>query len=323
MLGVMDLTVSVRFGAAAYCGWLASTTLGWYPAIDPLVMVASVGGAALVSALIWQLLKPLARHNTVTCLIGSLGLVQVFQAAFQAAFGAAPRVYSSYPVESGVDLAITTATPLQICGLAYAVLAVSATACLLRFGGWGRQLQLVAADPDLAETSYGVSRRKIEWSVNLIIAALIAPAAIIYVAGHGVSPTTGTELSLMAFVAAIVAGRQRPIGAVFLVVLLVVLRSVAIRWPIPEFAFATCAGFVTLVSIRRIRADATVRLMLSCVAGIVCFGLVTLFREHADIQLTDATVPSQFQELIPYLAIVVALLIRPTGILASRPERKV
>src|SRR5687767_2077485 len=113
MMGLMDLSVSVRFTAAAYGGWVASRWLGWYPAHDPLVLLAAIAAAMLAAAICWALLLPLARDEPLAVLIGSLGLTYVLQAVFQLVFGPSPRVYSTHPVESGVVFLGATGTPLQ------------------------------------------------------------------------------------------------------------------------------------------------------------------------------------------------------------------
>jgi len=63
MLGVMDLTIAVRFAAAAYGGWIGSMLFGLYPALDPAALFGALGGAMIVSVAAWSLLAPLARQQ--------------------------------------------------------------------------------------------------------------------------------------------------------------------------------------------------------------------------------------------------------------------
>lgn len=228
MLGAMDLTVSSRFTAAAYGGWAATSALGWHPVFDPAVMSAAIAAAVGMTILTWALLEAMSREQPLTVLIGSLGLGYVLQAAYQAVFGAQPRTYESYPVESGLEFLGTSATKLQIAGLAYAVVSTCIVAQLLRSRSWGRRLRAVAADPELSTAVFAIRQRRIAWMTVLAASAVAAPAAVIHAASHGVSPETGTEMGLTAFIANVVAGRARPIGAVLVAVLLVAVRSVAI-----------------------------------------------------------------------------------------------
>jgi branched-subunit amino acid ABC-type transport system permease component len=321
MLGIMDLTVSTRFTAAAYGGWLASEWLGWYPTHDPMVLVAAVAVAVLVAVACWTLLAPLTRSEQQTALIGSLGLTYVLQAGFQFAFGPAPRVFHNYPVESGLTLLGITGTRLQWTGLVYAQLATIFVALLLHSKFWGRSLQAVAADPDLAAAVFGLDRRRLAGQVSIVTALILGPIAVVYGAGHGVAPATGVDIGLLAFVATIVAGRQRPLAAAGVALGLVVVRSVAIRWTIWELG-AGGLGVVLLLACPTMRnIPQALRVAASLVSGLLCFGITAFAVDSGG--LPRWVIPASFQDVIPYLLILAGLLARPSGLFAPQPTRAV
>lgn len=323
MLGIMDLSVSARFTASAYGGWLATGLVGWYPALDPAVLGVGLVAAVIVSTACWLLLAPLTQENSLAALIGSLGLVYVLQAAYQLAFGSVPRVYATYPVESGVSILGVFGTPLQWAGVVYALFAVLVVATLLRTRGWGRRLQAVAADPDFASAVLGISQRRIALSTALIASAITAPAAILYAASHGVSPSTGVDIGLVAFVATIVAGRERPLGAAGVAVLLVALRSASIRWTIWELSGAIVFGGVAFWIAGWWCEAIAGRVAIGLAAGVAGFVMVRSVGEVAPTWLPAVVIPASFQDVVPYLLIVLGLMFRPAGLLSLRPERAV
>jgi branched-subunit amino acid ABC-type transport system permease component len=323
MLGILDLSVSARFTAAAYGGWICVRVLGWYPAVDPVVLGGSVLVAVATAAACWALLAPLARDNALVGLVGSLGLVYALQALYQLAFGAAPRVYTTYPVESGVTVFGAVGTPLQWAAMGYAVAAVVAVAILLHLPGWGQRLRAVAADPEIASAVLGIRPGRIAWASALFASVLVAPAAVLYGAGHGVSPSTGMDIGLTAFVAAIVAGRERPLGAAVTATFLVVLRSAAIRWSVWELSGAVISGGLAFwIGGCLCRAPAG-RVLAGLATGAVVFLAIRTVSGASGGLLPPVVVPAEFQDVVPYVLILAGLLLRPAGLLSIQPERAV
>ncbi len=320
MLGVMDLTITTRFTAAAYGGWCGSKILGMYPAYDPAALCGGILVAAVLSTACWWLLTPLIRQNSLSTLVGSMGLHYFIQAMLQFIFGATPRVYESYPVEGGLTLGPAVATKLQWIGMIYAMGALLVMALLLRSRGWGRRLSAVAADADFAESVLAVSQGRITWSASVVGSLVTAPAAVIYAASHGVTPSTGAEMGLLAFVATIVAGRGHPLGAVGVVILLVIIRSVAIRWTVLELTCVTscAAGLYLLFFDRRI---ANVRTSLAGVIGVVGgLWLAGVLQPRVSSRMS-VVVPASFQDVVPFGFVIVGLLLKPRGWFASNATR--
>lgn len=319
MLGVMDLTIPARFTAAAYSAWSCSHLLGWYPAYDPVVLGAAIVGCVVASALCWSLIKPLTGNASLAVLVGSLGLSIVCQALFQLCFGSAPKVFRSYPVESGIEVLGTTATPLQIASLIYSVITIVLIIVLLRVGDWGRDIKAVAANPEVAQSKFAINTVRVHWTTVGLVSLVIAPTAVFYGAGHGVSPTTAADIGLLAFVATIVAGKERPIGAVVTVVLLVIIRSVGIRWElttvIASVAFIGALSVLYFRSMAPSRTSVVSVILLLVGAGVS--GGVSLLKNDGFV------VSAGFQDIVPYSAILMILLISPRGVFSSKVLREI
>lgn len=327
VLGAMDLTVGARFAAAGFAGWLVANRLSGdgNPAWHPVVWLGAVAGAVAVTIPIWSLLRPLSRRAPLVMLVGSLGLASVLQAAYQAFFGATPRVFVGYPAETGLPLLRTTATPLQLLALGYVAAATAVLAFLFHCTSFGKKLRALAADPEVARCVFGLNSDRLTWIAVVASSILLAPAGLLYSIGHGITPTTGSDIGLLAFVATIVAGRQNPLGAVGAALGLMVIATLAIRWTLNEtIAAALAVGFVlgarmlfgfARASARSALAGVTVAIVVA-VAGV---GSLASLIEHAfPGRVALAQMPSAFQPLVPYFVIVCALLVRPTGLFRAR-----
>lgn len=323
MLGVMDLTISVRFTAAAYVGWLGSRLLGWHPSVDPCVLVGGVLAAAILGIACWLLVEPLTRGAPLAALVGSLGLVYVLQSVFQFAFGASPRVYLSYPVESGMNFLGISGTPLQWVGVAYALVAVIGVGVMLHTHGWGRRLHAVAADTEFASSVLGIDPSKVALSTAILASVVIAPAAIFYAAAHGVSPTTGADIGLTAFVATIMAGRGRPLGAAGVALMLVSARSVAIRWTIWELSGSIVIGVIGFWIAGRFTDGPARRWGIGLALAAVGFFMISTGLESWPEALPHVVIPASFQDVVPYVLVLAGLLLRPTGLLSGQVARAV
>lgn len=286
-------------------------------------MLGAIVAAIGVAIITWTLLEPMVRQPPLTALIGSLGLGYVFEAVYQAAFGAQPKTYESYPVESGLEFLGTSATRLQIAATTYAVASTCLVALLLRSRSWGHRLRAVAADPELAAAVFAIRQRRLAWVTVLVASVVAAPAAVFHAASHGVSPTTGSEMGLTAFVANIVAGRGRPIGAVLIVILLVIMRSMAITRPLWEIvSIIGSAGVVAFVTKRR-RMSTRVRPIVIVGAAMLAFCATLTLRTAIPSLSRGLVVPGSFQDVVPYTFIVIALLVWPQGVLVARRSRVV
>lgn len=323
MLGIMDLSLPARYTAAAYAGWLASHWLLWYPVLDPFVVVAGLVGAVVMCVFCWKLVEPLTTTTPMATLVGSLGLSYAMQAVFQLLFGAAPRVFTSYPAENGWEVLSVTATPLQWVGACYAAAATVVVVVLTRSRKWGHRLQAVASNGSLASATLGISVNRVAWSVMLVASAIIAPAGVIYAVGHGVSPSTGVDVGLVAFIAAIIAGRNRPVGSAFVAFLLVLTRGAAIRFSIWEISGFLLAATATWYLLRLFGTGRFVAFVVTVAAGCLGYQGITFIEQWWKPAMATAIIPAAFQDVVPYGVILVVVLFRPTGLLLNRVGRVV
>jgi branched-subunit amino acid ABC-type transport system permease component len=333
MLGVMDLTLSARFASAAFASWWVAQTFyaSKNPVFAPAVWIGAIGGATILTVLLWMAMAPLTRRAPLVVLIGSLGLVTMTEAGFQAVFGTTAKVFTGYPTETGVFFMGTTATPLQLTAAGYAILAVLLTAIVLANTGFGDKLHAIAEDPEVARCVFGLNVAKLTRQAILFTALLIGPAGMLYAVSHGATAVTGHNFGLIAFISTIVAGRRRPLAAAGIALVLTVLGTVFTRWNMAEWiAFTTVTCSVVIMAHQLIqRRKLTVRAR-AALYGTALVGGIVLAEALANFALRTLPeggqsyhIPSAYQPLFPYLVIGVALLWRPKGIFADSKERMV
>lgn len=235
VLGVMDLTLGLRVAIGAYAGWWVANVLApeAYPLYLPAAWLAAGVAGALSGIFAWWMLRPLAAASPLVALVGSLGLQAAGQAALLFSFGSASQVFSGYPAEEGIEIAGTTATPLDLVFLVFATSVVVSAAVGLRSTRIGSMLVATGVDPAYARAGLGIPVRRLEWGVMAGTGFVLGVAGFLYGVSRGVSPETGSSEALLAFVATVVAGRRHPILSSLAAVALTAAGMAAVRAALP------------------------------------------------------------------------------------------
>jgi branched-subunit amino acid ABC-type transport system permease component len=331
VLGLMDLTLSTRFAAAAYAGWWLANRLypQTNPTLNPALWIAAMASALMLTIGTWALLVPLTRRSPLVLLVGSLGILSLTQAGFQGAFGTAPRVFTGYPAETGIPLLGTAATRLQLLSAGYTLFAVVATAFILHKTRFGDRLRTVAEDPEVARGVFGLDVERLTWQAVLFAGLLVAPAGLLHGIGSGVAPGTGSQFGLLAFVATIVAGRRRPLAAAIVALALALVGTLSTRWTFVEATVCLVVAGGVVFTVRKLCPPLpfglqTVAAGLALILAVAISDLsVASVSENLPVKISTLQIPSAYQPLIPYLVIVAALLWRPHGIFADLKQRTV
>ncbi len=222
------------------------------------LVLSSVLGAAVVALLAVLLYRVLFRRllssGPMIALIGSLALAIVVKALLQLVFGSRPKTLP-VPLERGVDLFGTTATPNQLRLIAITVVLLVALLLVLRFTSLGRSVRAVAANPELADVS-GINRKRVIDAVWAISVGLAAASGILLAIQSSVGIELGFNLLLPVFAAAIVGGLGSVAGAIIASYALALAESLVLRidWSFVvdgagqlAVSYRPAVGFVLLV----------------------------------------------------------------------------
>lgn len=329
LLGIMDLTIGARVAASGYGAWLAGQAVGitGNPVAAIPLWLGAVCGALLLGAATWSFLMPLLKTEALSMLIGSLGVSYCLSALFQVFLGANPVTFTTYPVEEGVRILGTTATPLQLTAVGY-------TLFLTLFLGWilartrlGASLEVVATDPELGRTVFGLDQQRMAWLTVAITSAIVAPAGFLYAVGHGVSPVTGSGQALLAFVCTIATGRHRPMAAALIAFLIATFGAVLIGWNAVQwllFGLALTVALVLSMTLRRFRpCPLSITLVQTVVVGLAfahySYESIPFLGESS---WANYRVPSAFQWFAQFTLLTICLLWRSRGIMARAMSRE-
>lgn len=181
-----------------------------------LLIAAPLG--LIISAGLWgwgqnQILwRPLRRRGTglIAAMIVSIGLAITLRYTILFIFGGAPKSYTQYAGQAGIELGPVFITPKAIILSAIAIIALVITILWLRSSRIGKATRAVSDNPALASAS-GVNVERVISVVWIIGATLAALAGIFLGMTQNVVWTMGQYLLLTMF-AAIVLGGLGTIG---------------------------------------------------------------------------------------------------------------
>lgn len=224
-----DLVMAGGFLAVLLGAWLPVPGLVLLPAV--LVLMASIG---LAVALIAYL--PLKDRPPTSIFISTIAVGVVLQQGVNALFGAAPR--SGPPLLDGgfVDLGDIVLSRQSIAIVVVAALLVAGLHLLLTRSQFGRRLRAAAQDPEMAR-AIGIDVVAMA-AVSFAMAAALAGAAGLLLANqYFVTPVAGGDLMLKAYIAVVIGGWGRLMGAVLgalIIALFEVGVASAVSYPVAE-----------------------------------------------------------------------------------------
>jgi branched-chain amino acid transport system permease protein len=214
--------------------------------------LAVLFGGALGGALEVGLWRPLRKRRTgnVALLVVSIGLALFLRSVFQIAFGAAPRSYSQYAVQSSwsigpLDILPKSAATIAICAAILVVVAV-----LLLRTRLGTAVRAVTDNTDLAESS-GIDVQRVILAVWVSCGALAAAAGVLLGMTQTVEYDMGFKVLLVIFAAMILGGLGSAFGAMVGGALLGLVLEIGTFWIPTDFKNAIALGMLIVVLLFR------------------------------------------------------------------------
>jgi len=168
----------------------------------PMVMLGMAALGLLVSLLAYF---PLRRGPPVSVFISTIAVAIILQHGIKAAMGPAERV--APPILSGepVNLFGLSAGRQGLATLGVAALLIAGTAFLLRHTQFGKRLRASAQDPDMAR-AIGVRVGVMIASSFALGTALAGAAGLLFANSYFVSPGSGGNLMIKAYIAVTIGG---------------------------------------------------------------------------------------------------------------------
>ena len=221
-------------------------SVGWpvMPAAGVAMVVAGGVGYGL-NRLVYQ---PLVRQraSSMVLLVASLGLFTMLEAILALLFTSGYQsLVTAAQGEVSFDLGGGVLTLTQVATIAAAVVAFLGLSALVRFTTFGKTVQAVGDDSQVARI-VGINTERVVGYVFFIGSALAGLAGALVGLDTGLVPTIGMSLLLKGVVAAIVGGIGSTTGAFLGAFILGAVENLAV-WVIPG-EWKDAVAFVVLIA---------------------------------------------------------------------------
>ncbi len=221
-------------------------SVGWpvMPAAGVAMVVAGGVGYGL-NRLVYQ---PLVRQraSSMVLLVASLGLFTMLEAILALLFTSGYQsLVTAAQGEVSFDLGGGVLTLTQVATIAAAVVAFLGLSALVRFTTFGKTVQAVGDDSQVARI-VGINTERVVGYVFFIGSALAGLAGALVGLDPGLVPTIGMSLLLKGVVAAIVGGIGSTTGAFLGAFILGAVENLAV-WVIPG-EWKDAVAFVVLIA---------------------------------------------------------------------------
>jgi branched-chain amino acid transport system permease protein len=224
-----DLVTAGGFVAVMLAAWLPLPGVLLLPAV--LALMAVLG---LVVGLVAYL--PLRDRPPASIFISTIAVGVILQQGANSLFGAAPQagpplVGGGFVNVGGLILSHQSAAIMGV-----SALLVLALHLLLTRTQTGRRMRAAAQDPDMAR-AIGIGPSRMALTSFALAAGLAGAAGLLLANQYFVTPTSGSDLMLKAYIAVVIGGWGRLGGAVLgalLIALFEVGVATAVSYPVAE-----------------------------------------------------------------------------------------
>lgn len=214
--------------------------------------IAVIAGGLFGAGLEKGLWRPLRKRRTgnVALLVVSIGLALFLRSTFQVVFGAAPRSYRQYAVQSSWEIGPLDILPKSVATIVISAVILVVVALLLLRTRLGTAVRAVTDNSDLAESS-GIDVQRVILAVWVASGALAAAAGVLLGMTQTVEYDMGFKLLLVIFAAMILGGLGSAFGAMAGGALLGLVLEIGTFWIPTDFKNAIALGMLIVVLLFR------------------------------------------------------------------------
>ena len=210
ILGVLNLAIAELFMLGGYFGFAA--ILAKLPL--PVALLAGMGGAALVAAVIEKVgYQPFRNAPVVTPMLSTLGFSIILQNVATNVWGSDPLQLPDELLTTRFTLGPVSASAMQLTVIGATVVLVALLAFIVQRTPMGRALRAVAENRDVARL-LGVSAGPLTLLAFMLSGALAGAAGVLIGLHYAaITPYIGVEIGLKAIAVMVVGGTKRIWGA--------------------------------------------------------------------------------------------------------------
>lgn len=194
----------------AYLSLFAISTLGLAPVLGVPMAIALVMAVALVTFEL--VIRRVQKAPHLNQIVATLGVALAIEGALVLGFGSDPKALTNSFTQAVVPLGDGRLAAPRAVGLLVAAVLMVGLGLVLARTEFGRQVRAVSQDPQVAELM-GIDTVSIQRIVFLVGSAFSAVAGLFLAMSAYVVPTSGLQLTLIAFAIVIVGGIGSTTGA--------------------------------------------------------------------------------------------------------------
>jgi branched-chain amino acid transport system permease protein len=246
-------TFHIAFGASLLVALYVATELGTSGGAGAFGLLVGLVLAMIIGAVIYVgFYRPMQARgrSRLIVFVASLGLSIAIEAGILMVFGAPQRNFSFGNLLEARDVLGQQVSLLGLVSVAVAVIALFALRQLLGRSSFGRKVQGISMNPELAET-IGIRTRRVIVTVFAIGSGLGFLALFAYSANNAVTSDIGTAYTLVVAVAVIAGGVGSLLGSYLIAMLFGLIQALAGVYLSGQWTLvAVYGGFIVLIMAR-------------------------------------------------------------------------
>lgn len=175
--------------------------LGLIPASLATIAAVSVLGLLIMKIFV----VPFYRLSFILCLVTTLALSNILEAAVSMIFGVNVKSLSGGSAAESFEVAGVYITPIQIIIIGSAVVLMTSIALIIHSTSIGRKIRAISENSPAAE-GLGISQVQVSYGVFIFASILAAYAGVLVGYETNFQPTMGATYTIKAFAAMILGG---------------------------------------------------------------------------------------------------------------------
>lgn len=197
---------------AVLAGYLAFTLISVGMPTVLACLIAILGTAVVAAVLERVALRPLYRRPGVVAILGTVGLAIVLEAAMRLIWGALPQTLPAVASTSPWQVGGIAITPLQVTMIVVGLLVAGALSLAISRTRIGRAMRGCAQDPEVV-VLFGINVDLLYLASYAMGAVIAGIGGVLIIPTIGLTPSSGLNLSVLGFSAAVLGGLGSVTGA--------------------------------------------------------------------------------------------------------------
>lgn len=218
-----------------------------------LACVLGVIGGAVVAGVLERLaLRPLYRRPGVVAILGTVGLAIVLEAVMRLIWGALPQTLPAVASTTPWLVGGIAITPLQVTMIVVGLAVAVALALIISRTRVGRAMRGCAQDPEVV-VLFGINVDVLYLTSYVVGAVIAGIAGVLIVPTLGLAPSSGLNLSVLGFSAAVLGGLGSVSGALVGGVVIGVVTDVVAVYVSSGYSTGVAFAIMAVILLVRVR----------------------------------------------------------------------